>query len=114
MRINGINFFQQTRKCGKEHCHCATGAEHGPYWYATAGGHTRYVGKELPADVEVAMQVLKQNEPILALKLEQMDQEYRDLRRAKLLVRAFLRGDHLFESDIRDLEAATGLNLRLV
>jgi hypothetical protein len=38
-------------RCGKEHCKCAGGELHGPYWYAywKEGGRTRskYIGKEL-------------------------------------------------------------------
>ena len=42
--------------CGKERCKkCATGAGHGPYWYAYwwEGGKTRkkYIGKNLPASL---------------------------------------------------------------
>lgn len=52
-----VTYRQQYRRCGKATCsRCAAGGPaHGPYWYAYwwEGGRTRsrYLGKQIPADV---------------------------------------------------------------
>ncbi len=52
-----VTYRQQYRRCGKATCsRCAAGGPaHGPYWYAYwwEGGrrHSRYLGKQAPADV---------------------------------------------------------------
>jgi hypothetical protein len=49
-----VTFRQEAVRCGREGC---GGCPHGPYWYAywREGGRlrSRYIGKELPASVEV-------------------------------------------------------------
>lgn len=49
-----VSYRRQSVRCGKPSC---TRCPHGPYWYATwrEGDkvRTRYVGKVLPADVDV-------------------------------------------------------------
>ncbi|HTK08250.1 MAG TPA: DUF6788 family protein, partial [Ktedonobacteraceae bacterium] len=56
--MNGkITYHQQVSFCGKPRCRkCREGTGHGPYWYAyeTINGRTtrRYIGKDLPADVQ--------------------------------------------------------------
>jgi hypothetical protein len=52
-----ISLQRQYVRCGKERCKkCATGQGHGPYWYAywRAGPKVRkrYIGKELPRQLE--------------------------------------------------------------
>lgn len=55
-----VTYHQQYRRCGKAACsRCATGGPgHGPYWYAfwseRGRSHSRYLGKQLPADVAAA------------------------------------------------------------
>ena len=55
-----ITYQQEMVRCGKTSCRkCrTTGAAHGPYWYAywSEGGKTkkRYIGKQLPEQVEQA------------------------------------------------------------
>ena len=50
-------YQQEYVHCGKPGCHCATGAGHGPYWYAYAWSTARrrrvktYCGKERPTAV---------------------------------------------------------------
>jgi hypothetical protein len=43
-------------RCGKENCKCTRGKLHGPYWYSYTRVKdkvtSRYVGKNLPKDVE--------------------------------------------------------------
>jgi predicted ATPase/DNA-binding SARP family transcriptional activator len=56
-----ITYHQQVSYCGKPRCRkCREGTGHGPYWYAyqTVEGKTSrtYVGKNLPPDVQAAME----------------------------------------------------------
>lgn len=49
----GAHYQLETVRCSKPSCRCATGAGHGPYWFAYWTERTRrckrYVGKVLPA-----------------------------------------------------------------
>jgi hypothetical protein len=57
--VGGETYRLEGVRCGKEKCKCARGKLHGPYWY----GYTRvkdkvksrYVGKQLPPEVEGAL-----------------------------------------------------------
>jgi hypothetical protein len=57
--VGGETYRLEGVRCGKEKCKCARGKLHGPYWY----GYTRvkdkvksrYVGKQLPREVERAL-----------------------------------------------------------
>src|SRR5690348_14683664 len=57
-----ITYRRQYRRCGKPGCSvCSQGSQgHGPYWYAywSEGGrmHSRYVGKEAPAELKASDQ----------------------------------------------------------
>jgi hypothetical protein len=48
-------------RCGKEKCKCARGKLHGPYWYNYTRVKdkivSRYIGKQLPKDVERKLRV---------------------------------------------------------
>ncbi len=48
--LEGVTYYQQGRKCGREGCRCADGELHGPYWYSRelSSGHVKYLGRELP------------------------------------------------------------------
>ena len=64
---NKVTYRQQHTRCGKERCRkCKEGAGHGPYWYAywSEAGRTvsKYVGIQLPADVERDRQLIKKRE----------------------------------------------------
>ncbi len=64
---NKVTYRQQHTRCGKERCRkCKEGAGHGPYWYAywSEAGRTvsKYVGIQLPADVERDRQLTKKKE----------------------------------------------------
>ena len=60
--LEGVNYSQQYRKCGKPTCAtCDNGGPgHGPYWYARdqVTGARRYIGRELPIEVHSARQAL--------------------------------------------------------
>nr|BBH95826.1 hypothetical protein KTA_40250 [Thermogemmatispora argillosa] len=58
-----VTYRQQYTRCGKQRCRkCREGAGHGPYWYAywSENGRTvsKYIGAQLPAEVEQAGQRL--------------------------------------------------------
>ncbi|HET9918235.1 MAG TPA: DUF6788 family protein, partial [Ktedonobacteraceae bacterium] len=58
---NKITYRQQYTRCGKQRCKkCKGGSGHGPYWYAywSENGRTvsKYIGAQLPADIEMAEQ----------------------------------------------------------
>ncbi len=62
-----ITYRQQHTRCGKERCRkCKEGAGHGPYWYAywSEAGRTvsKYIGIQLPADIEIDRQRTKKIE----------------------------------------------------
>jgi hypothetical protein len=50
------SYRQESVRCGKENCKCASGKLHGPYWYSYTRVKdkvtSQYVGKKLPWDVE--------------------------------------------------------------
>ncbi len=54
-----MTYQQQYRRCNKDACStCKAGQGHGPYWYAfwSENGRTKskYIGKDLPAQVDQA------------------------------------------------------------
>lgn len=54
--LGGVTYQLERVKCGKRRCQrCKKGPAHGPYWYAYYWSKTRtvskYVGKQLPADL---------------------------------------------------------------
>ena len=55
-----LNYLQKRKRCGKARCRtCQEAGGHGPYWYVsqTIGGRTieKYVGKQLPSQVQQAI-----------------------------------------------------------
>ena len=52
-RAGKVTYRQERVRCGRENC---TRCPHGPYWYAywreDGRLRSRYIGKELPGDVE--------------------------------------------------------------
>ena len=67
--LNG-SLVEQTRRCGKPQCRCATGEGHGPYSYFAprpAGrGRLGYVPADLVAAVRVLLRRGEQVEAVLA------------------------------------------------
>lgn len=77
--IRGSTFQQRFRKCGKPDCHCATGTEHGPYWYKQSKGEPlAYVGKLLPAAVLVYLEDLAAEQDNLKTTLKKLRQDEAD------------------------------------
>jgi hypothetical protein len=114
-RLNGISYYQQTRKCGKEGCHCASGVEHGPYWYARDGGDkVRYIGKDLPNDIQVGLMVRYENRGALRLQQDRNHQQVTMLLDVNRAISGYLQGDYLDDHMVRLVEAAAGIALRLV
>lgn len=53
IKVHGVVYRQQYRKCGDLKCKCKSGQGHGPYWYKFDGASRgQYVGKSLPAEVQ--------------------------------------------------------------
>lgn len=113
-RLNGISYYRQTRKCGKDHCHCYTDKEHGPYWYANDGGKIRYIGKTLPDDINYALLVREESRNALRETMDNMRAQIDELHTVSRLIWDYLAGEALADREIRLVEAATGLTLRLV
>jgi hypothetical protein len=60
IKVDGVLYRQQYRKCGKPDCKCTEGELHGPYWYSYDGNSAaKYVGKQLPAHVTDRAKLLK-------------------------------------------------------
>lgn len=55
-QLHGVTYRLETVRCGKPGC---TSCPHGPYWYTyyrDAGRlRSRYIGRDLPADVKEAL-----------------------------------------------------------
>ena len=56
--LAGVTYRLETVRCGKAGC---TSCPHGPYWYAYFREgkklRSRYIGRDLPADVKAALNV---------------------------------------------------------
>jgi uncharacterized protein DUF6788 len=66
IKVNGVQYRQLTRKCGKPGCKCQRGEPHGPYWYAFGDtGAAKYVGANLPEHVTKHIALLKSMGPKL-------------------------------------------------
>ncbi len=60
IKVQGIVYRQQSRKCGNPRCKCQKGELHGPYWYKLDGsGPAKYVGKDLPEKIKQYESLLK-------------------------------------------------------
>lgn len=77
--LEGVNYSQQYRKCGKPTCQtCGNGGPgHGPYWYTRdqVTGARAYVGRDLPSAVTSARQALRAQAPELARLRDLLRQE---------------------------------------
>jgi len=63
IRVDGVLYRPQRRKCGKAGCYCSNGGDgHGPYWYAYDGkSGGKYVGKNLPEQITARAALIKAN-----------------------------------------------------
>jgi hypothetical protein len=79
----GVNYYQQGRKCGKPTCKCAQGELHGPYWYArdVYNGQVRYLGRELPAEVLSAREAFDRLLPEMTKRRRELLRQYDALGR---------------------------------
>lgn len=79
VKVNGVQYRLQTRRCGKPGCKCNNpGQEHGPYWYSYDGNSAaKYVGIHLPEHVTKHVQLLKANGSKIKV-LKAKSQEKRD------------------------------------
>jgi len=59
--LDNQTYRLESIRCGKEKCKCVRGKLHGPYWYSYTRVKdkivSRYVGKQLPKDVERKLRV---------------------------------------------------------
>jgi hypothetical protein len=67
VKVGGVLYRLQPRKCGKAGCKCnIPGQEHGPYWYSYDGNSAaKYVGAKLPDHVLKHVELLRDNGPKL-------------------------------------------------
>ncbi len=78
--MNGkVTYHQQVSYCGKSRCRkCREGTGHGPYWYAyrTENGRTTrtYIGKNLPAELQVSAEPAPTNLDAVALRIRVLGQ----------------------------------------
>ncbi len=81
--LEGANYYQQGRKCGKPACKCATGELHGPYWYARDidNGQVKYLGRELPAEVLTAREAFNRLLPEISRRRRELLKQYDALGR---------------------------------
>jgi hypothetical protein len=114
-RLNGTSYYKQTRKCGKDGCHCEFGKEHGPYWYARgATGRIRYIGVELPADIQNALAIRSETREAMRSRFDNNERMIVALREANRAMWSFWMGDHLDDHQVRLIEETMGISLRLV
>ncbi len=92
--LEGANYYQQSRKCGKPTCKCVTGELHGPYWYARdiESGQVKYLGKELPTEVLSAYTVHTQLLPEMTRRRRELLKQYNALGR-------LMKGEKLWTED---------------
>ena len=86
IKVNGVQYRQQYRRCGKPGCKCNTGEGHGPYWYSYDGNSpAKYVGAKLPESVTAHVALLKKSLPKLkTIKVKiakQRDEAYQEYLR---------------------------------
>lgn len=73
--LEGIVYYQQTRKCGKKSCRCANGGPlHGPYWYTRdiLSGRVEYLGKELPPVIVAVKKAHEFMLPMMTVRLRKL------------------------------------------
>lgn len=108
VKVNGVQYRQQYRKCGKPGCKCNTGEGHGPYWYGYDGNSAaKYVGIQLPEHVTKHVALLKASrEKLKAIKAKvskRRDEAYKAYRSAEQEL-----------STVRALEAGERVDSRIL
>jgi len=89
IKVNGVQYRLQTRRCGKKGCKCnIPGQEHGPYWYSYGdNGPAKYVGSKLPESVTKHAELLKASKQHIKKTREQihkrLEQHQDEARRAE-------------------------------
>ena len=93
--IDGVNYRQQKRKCGKQTCKCNENGGHGPYWYAFGIGYAssgKYVGKDLPTSITEHLRLRSKAKGKIATLRASVEKRrqthYKELRRAEDELRA--------------------------
>ena len=107
MKVNGVTFRQQYRKCGKPGCKCNTNEGHGPYWYSYDGNSAaKYVGINLPEHVIKHKELLKASREKLRVikgkitkKRDDLYIAYRNADRELSALRALEAGERV-DSDV--------------
>ena len=92
--LEGANYYQQSRKCGKPTCKCATGELHGPYWYARdiESGQVKYLGRELPTEILAARMACDRLLPEMTKRRRELLRQYDALGR-------LMKGEKLWTED---------------
>ena len=92
--LEGANYYQQGRKCGKPTCKCVTGELHGPYWYARdmESGQVKYLGRELPPEILTAYTTLNRLLPEMTRRRRELMRQYDALGR-------LMKGEKLWTED---------------
>lgn len=72
VKVNGVQYRLQRRKCGKPGCKCNTpGQEHGPYWYSYDGSSAaKYVGAKVILEDEMPLRAWRENNTELRLHMD--------------------------------------------
>jgi len=114
LKVNGVQYRQQYRKCGKPGCKCNTGEGHGPYWYGYDGNSAaKYVGIQLPEHVTKHLALLKASrEKLKAIKekiskrRDDLYESYRKADRELSAVRALEAGERVDSRMLKSLGLA--------
>jgi hypothetical protein len=99
LKVNGVQYRLQGRKCGKQGCKCnIPGQEHGPYWYAYSDhGPAKYVGSDLPEHVKQHTALLKSSRPQLKKLKDQLESQIKKAEAELEKTRRELRTIHCLE-----------------
>jgi len=100
--LEGVTYYQQYRKCGKDTCTTCSGygPGHGPYWYSRdkVTGARSYVGKDLPAAVASARERHDRQLTAMLSKRRQLASQFDALSR-------LIRNDPLHDGDRETLQS---------
>lgn len=114
VKVNGVTYRQQFRKCGKAGCKCNTGEGHGPYWYSYDGNSAAgYVGINLPEHVTNHIALLKASRDKLKAIKEKISKRRQDMYlayskadRELSTVRALEAGERVDSAVLKDIGLA--------
>lgn len=103
--LPGYKFYQEFRSCNKDACSsCRNGPGHGPYWFRRdqLTGQVKYIGKELPDDVNQANYWYQQ-------QLEWSEKELEELRKRVRALERYVNQRPLQSGDIDLLHSRIGI-----